>query len=67
MIVGLYSDDEPDDYWEVPGTSLASIAPVRAELASGDMRLLYLAWLLSVQSGEVDDNETEPGVPDCRI
>ena len=25
--------------------------------------MLYLAWLLSVQSGEVADDETEPGVP----
>jgi hypothetical protein len=63
VILSLYSDDEPDDYWDDPGTSLASIAPARAELASGDRRLLYLAWLLSVQSGEVDDDETEPGVP----
>jgi hypothetical protein len=63
VILSLYSDNEPDDYWDDPGTSMASIAPVRAELASGDRRLLYLAWLLSVQSGEVDDDETEPGVP----
>lgn len=63
VILSLYSDDEPDDYWDDPGTSLASIAPVRAELTSGDRRLLYLACLLSVQSGEVDDDETEPGVP----
>ena len=63
VILSLYSDDEPDDYWDDPGTSLASIARARAELASGDRRLLYLAWLLSVQSGEVADDETEPGVP----
>jgi hypothetical protein len=63
VILSLYSDDEPDDYWDDPGTSLASIASARAELASGDTRLLYLAWLLSVQSGEVDDNRIEPGVP----
>ena len=63
VILSLYSDDEPDDYWDDPGTSLASITPARAELASGDRRLLYLAWLLSVQSGEAADDETEPGVP----
>src|SRR5260370_8039003 len=34
-----------------------------AELAAGDLRLLYLAWLLAVQSDEVDDEDTEPPVP----
>jgi hypothetical protein len=53
VILSLYSDDEPDDYWDDPGTGLASIAPARAELASGDTRLLYLAWLFvcSVRRG----------------
>src|SRR6266852_5051121 len=35
----------------------------RSELAAGDLRLLYLAWLLALQSDEVDDEETEPPVP----
>src|SRR4051812_15961521 len=38
-------------------------SPVRAELMTGDLRLLYLAWLLAVQSGEVDQDEVEPPVP----
>ncbi|MET0418742.1 MAG: hypothetical protein ABW022_22230, partial [Actinoplanes sp.] len=33
------------------------------ELAAGDRRLLYLAWLLGVQSREFDDDEPEPPVP----
>ena len=32
----------------------------RAELAAGDLRLLYLGWLLAVQLDYVDDEETEP-------
>jgi aminoglycoside phosphotransferase (APT) family kinase protein len=32
-------------------------------LAAGDLRLLYLAWLLALQPGEVADEETEPPVP----
>ena len=35
----------------------------RSELVAGDRRLLYLAWLLAVQSDEVDDEATEPPVP----
>ena len=36
---------------------------VRSEIAAGDLRLLYLGWLLSVQWGEVDDDDAEPPVP----
>ena len=34
----------------------------RAELTAGDLRLLYLAWLLALQSGEMDDEHVEPPV-----
>ena len=63
VIVELTSEKE-DEYWE-EGTedSLSSILPVRSELAGGDRRLLYLAWLLSVDAGESEDNELEPAVP----
>ena len=37
---------------------------MRAELLGGDRRLLYLAWLLSVQDDDgLDDGELEPPVP----
>jgi hypothetical protein len=42
---------------------LGSIISIRAELASGDPRPLYLAWLHSVAEGELDDDEVEPPVP----
>jgi len=32
-------------------------------LAAGDLRLLYLAWLLSVQAEEAGDEEAEPPLP----
>lgn len=38
-----------------------SIVPARAELAAGDTRLVYLAWLLCMQGRELDD-EVEPPV-----
>ncbi len=37
--------------------------PLRADLAAGDHRALYLAWLLCVRNGELKDEETEPPVP----
>jgi hypothetical protein len=63
VILDLHSDDEDGD-WEQDGHGLlASIVPVRGELAAGDTRLLYLAWLLCVQGRELDDDVVEPPVP----
>lgn len=62
VILSLSSEDE-DEYWEEGEGRLASIALVRSELAAGDLRLLYLSWLLSVQAEEVGDEEAEPPLP----
>jgi len=64
IILSLVSEEEPEGEWEEGEGWLSSIIPVRAELARGDYRCLYLAWLLSVQQGEVDEEEEEPAVPD---
>jgi hypothetical protein len=53
----------PDDDWVEGNGQLASIIQARVELAAGDLRLLYLGWLLAIQLGEVDDEEAEPPVP----
>ncbi len=64
LILSLYIDqEEADDYWDEPGGQLAAMVQARSELVSGDLRLLYLAWLLALQSDEVDDEDTEPPVP----
>jgi hypothetical protein len=64
LILNLYvAPEEADDYWDEPGGQLAAMVQARSELAAGDLRLLYLAWLLALQSDEVDDEETEPPVP----
>jgi len=62
VILSLFVDREPDDYWDEPGGQLATMVQARSELAAGDLRLLYLAWLLALQSVEVADEETEPQV-----
>jgi hypothetical protein len=64
LILNLYvHQEEIDDYWDDPGGPLAAMVQARSELAAGDLRLLYLAWLLALQSDEVDFEETEPPVP----
>ena len=65
VILDLSREDQ-DGSWEdeeYGEESLGSIIPARAELATGDLRLLYLAWLLSVESGELADDDAEPPIP----
>jgi hypothetical protein len=62
LIIDLYADREPDDYWEET-PDLGFMVGVRSELIAGDCRLLYLAWLFAVQHDELDDEATEPPVP----
>ena len=63
LVVSLFADRDSEDYWDEPGGQLGAMVQARSELAAGDLRLLYLAWLLAIQSDEVDDEDTEPPVP----
>ena len=64
MIVSAASEDDESDFeWGGEGV-LSSVLPVRAEILSGDLRALYLMWLLEVGSGVVDGREKEPPVPE---
>ncbi|MEJ2246322.1 MAG: hypothetical protein P8Y80_09650 [Acidobacteriota bacterium] len=62
VILSFETEIEDDD-WIEPEGSLASLMPLRSEIVRGDLRCLYLAWLLCVQNGEVDDDEPEPCIP----
>ncbi len=57
-------ETEPD--WgldEQYGNGLDSFIPLRTELARGDLRALYLGWLLCAQNRELDEEAPEPPVP----
>jgi hypothetical protein len=62
VILSFETQIEDEDWVESDGW-LASLIPVRDEILRGDLRCLYLAWLLCVQNGEVDDDELEPCIP----
>ncbi|MEV6344031.1 hypothetical protein [Actinoplanes sp. NPDC051851] len=63
-IIDLSSEIEGgDEDWPESEDRLAAIVPVRESLAAGDQRLLYLAWLLTVQHVEHEDDVPEPPVP----
>lgn len=64
VILEFSSDDEEGGDGDDDGSGwLSSLIPLRADLAGGDYRMLYLAWLLCVQAGELDDETAEPPVP----
>ena len=64
LILSFASEDESGDGWDDDGSGwLASLVPLRGDIAAGDHRALYLAWLLAVQHGELASHATEPPVP----
>ncbi|MEK6302377.1 MAG: hypothetical protein AABO41_16830 [Acidobacteriota bacterium] len=63
VILSFVSEDEEDDDWVEDEGGLSSLISVRAELARGDLRALYLGWLLCAQTGDFDDEELEPPLP----
>ncbi len=71
VIIELTSEDDPDDREEDAAGSLSVIAGTRAELAAGDLRPLYLAWLSAYgwwerdeeAFDESDEDIVEPPVP----
>jgi hypothetical protein len=50
-------DDDDGEGW------MASLLPLRAELATGDLRALYLGWLGGAQAEELDEDTLEPRLP----
>jgi hypothetical protein len=63
VVVDLTSQIEEGDVDEDGDDWLASIIPIRADMAAGDLRALYLGWLLCVQAGDLADDDLEPPVP----
>ena len=60
----LEFESRTEDYKDEEGEGwLSSLISLRSDLIRGDYRCLYLAWLLSAQVGELDDDEVEPPVP----
>lgn len=63
VIVDLTSDMEWSGAELLHRQTLRRLLPLRVEIMSGDLRPAYLAWLLAVQAGDVDEEAREPAVP----
>jgi hypothetical protein len=64
IAISVESDGESFDTADDGSSWLSSLSGLRADLASGDERVLYLGWLLGVQCCEIDDDGVEPARPD---
>jgi DNA-binding MarR family transcriptional regulator len=62
VVLDFHSEDESGDDFMGSGGWLASLLPLRADLLTGDLRCLYLAWLASTQYGEEEESE-DSGTP----
>ena len=63
VVISFCSDDEASHEWEEGGGWLASLVQLRQDIVAGDLRALYLGWLLAVQEELLDGNALEPLVP----
>jgi hypothetical protein len=55
------AEDELEDDSDEDGSAwLDALAPLRADLLSGDFRLLYLLWLTALQDGLIGDDAIGP-------
>jgi predicted nucleic acid-binding Zn-ribbon protein len=62
VVIDFCKEDEGGDGAEGEGW-MASLIALRADLARGDGRCLYLGWLRCAQNGELDEDGIEPPVP----
>jgi hypothetical protein len=62
-ILSFISEDEEAREWIEAEGQLSSLIALRADIARGDLRTLYLCWLLCAQSGDLADDDVEPPVP----
>ncbi|WP_217710423.1 hypothetical protein [Streptomyces harbinensis] len=71
LLLDVTSEVESGDWDETAETPLSAVAGVRTEIAAGDLRPLYLAWLAGYGAWERDedafdfdvDDDLEPTVP----
>jgi len=62
LIVDICRDEVEPDYeaWDDGSGRLAALAPLRADVLSGDLRLFYLLWLTAVAEDLLPDDAPEP-------
>jgi len=60
LILDIRRDEMEFEDWDDGSGWLAALAPLRAEVLSGDLRLFYLLWLAAVQDEVFEADAPEP-------
>ncbi|MGB8365838.1 MAG: hypothetical protein ACLQUZ_09560 [Rhizomicrobium sp.] len=61
LILDITRDEiEPGEDWDDGSGWLAALAPLRADVVAGDLRLFYLLWLTEVEADAFEAGEREP-------
>lgn len=65
LIVSFLLDSDPGEYYEDEDNenTLEDLLPIRAALAAGDLRALYIGWISAVQNVLVEPDSVEPSIP----
>ena len=63
VIVSFESEVEPDDDWDDGTGWMGSLVSLRSDMLRGDLRCLYLGWLMCAQDEEFSGEALEPPVP----
>ena len=64
LILDVTRDEAESEDWGDGSGRLAALAPLRADVLAGDLRLFYLLWLTAVEADafEADEPEPMPGI-----
>ena len=63
VVVSFESEVESDDDWDDGTGWMSSLMSLRSDLLRGDLRCLYLGWLMCAQDEEFSGEVLEPPVP----
>jgi len=64
LIIDIWRDEVEFEDWSDATGWLAALAPLRADVLAGDLRLFYLLWLTAVEADawQADEPEPMPGI-----
>jgi len=60
LILDIVFDEVESEDWDDGSGRLAALAPLRADVLGGDLRLFYLLWLSAVETDVFEPDELEP-------
>ncbi|NJO54893.1 MAG: hypothetical protein HC829_08705, partial [Bacteroidales bacterium] len=60
LILSIVGEEVESEDWDDGSRWLAALAPLRADVLGGDLRLFYLLWLTAVEADVFEPDEPEP-------